>query len=342
MKVLLTGSEGYIGAVLRDRLLEHGHEVTGLDTGFFNECNFGAPPRPIPLIACDIRHITPDDLCGFDAVLHLAALSNDPLGNLAPHLTHAINTLGSLRLAEAARKAGVARFLFSSSCSLYGHGAEKGLNEEAEPNPQTPYAKSKIDFERVLATMAGDDFSPVYLRNATAFGVSPRLRLDIVVNNLAGWAWTTGRIAMSSDGTPWRPLVHVDDIARAFVCALEAPREAIHNQAFNVGSSENNVQIRDIARKVQEHMPRCEITFGHSDGDTRTYHVDFTKIETRLPGFGRARWTVDDGVAELLAAYKRLSFDDAAFNSRLYTRLKQIRHLQDTGRIDGDLHWINP
>lgn len=340
MKVLLSGSEGYIGAVLRGRLLDRGHEVAGLDAGYFNDCNFGTPPREIPLLSIDVRCIDAEDLRGFDAVIHLAALSNDPLGNLAPHLTHAINTLGSIRLAEAAKQAGVARFLFASSCSLYGQGAGKGLTEDADPNPQTPYAHSKIDFERALMAMAGDDFSPVYLRNATAFGASPRLRLDIVVNNLTGWAWTTGRIAMSSDGTPWRPLVHVDDIARAFVCALEAPRVAIHNQAFNVGSSENNVQVRDIAHKVYEHMPRCEITFGSSDGDTRTYNVDFTKIETRLPGFGRAAWTVDAGIAELLEAYKRFAFDDAAFNGRLYTRLKQIRHLQDTGQIDADLYWV--
>lgn len=339
MNVLVTGSEGYIGAVLRDLLLEREHEVTGLDAGYFNDCDLGTPPTPIPLVQRDLRDITPGDLRGFDAVVHLAALSNDPLGNLAPGLTEEINTGGSVRLAEAAKAAGVRRFVFASSCSLYGQGAAMGLTEEAEANPQTPYAKSKIDFERALSAMASDDFSPTCMRNATAFGFSPRLRLDIVVNNLCGWAFTTGKIAMTSDGSPWRPLVHVKDISRAVVCALEAPREAIHNQAFNVGSTANNLQIRDVAFKVQRQMPDCEVTFGNSDGDTRTYNVDFTKIETRLPGFVRAEVSVDDAITELLGAFKRLAFEEAGFSSRLYTRLKQIKHLQDTGQIDEKLRW---
>lgn len=340
MKVLLTGSEGYIGAVLRDFLLDHGHQVTGLDTGYFLDCDFGAPPTPIPLIRRDLRDVRREDVEGYDAVVHLAALSNDPLGNLKPGLTEAVNTRASIRLAQLAKEAGVARFLFASSCSLYGQGGSLGLTEEAPANPQTPYARSKVDIENALTEMANEDFSPVYLRNATAFGVSPRLRFDIVVNNLCGWAWTAGKIVMTSDGTPWRPLVHVKDIARAFVCALEAPRETIHNQAFNVGSSANNLQIRDIAHKVRRQMPECEVTFGNSDGDTRTYNVDFTKIETRLPGFGHARHSVDDAITEFLDAFRRLALKDEQFQGRLYTRLRQIKYLQDTRRIDEELRWM--
>ena len=342
MRVLLTGSEGYIGAVLRDFLLERGHEVVGLDTGYFMDCDLGSAPTPIPVTRRDLRQVERKDVEGFDAVIHLAALSNDPLGNLKPGLTEAINTLGSIRLAEMAKAAGVPRFLFASSCSLYGQGGSLGLTEEAEANPQTPYAHSKIDFERALSTLADDSFSPTFLRNATAYGLSPRLRFDIVVNNLCGWAWTTGKIVMTSDGTPWRPLVHVKDISRAFVCALEAPRAIIHNQAFNVGSSENNLQIRDIAYKVQKHMPACEVSFGNSDGDTRTYNVSFAKIEAKLPGFVHARYTVDDAITELLEAFKRLSLSDDQFQGRLYTRLLQIKHLQKSGRIDEDLYWKQP
>jgi len=339
VKVLLTGSEGYIGAVLREYLRLNKHEVIGFDTGYFNECNFGAPPRPIPLIEKDLREVERGDLEGFDAIMHLAALSNDPLGDLAPGVTEDINTGGSLRLAELAKAAGVRRFLFSSSCSLYGAGATKGLTEEAPANPQTPYARSKIDCEQALMALADDSFSPTYLRNATAFGVSPRLRFDIVVNNLCGWAWTTGQIRMSSDGAPWRPLVHVKDICKAFICALEAPREAIHNEAFNVGSSANNVQVRDIAYKVQQQMPECEVIFGNSDGDTRTYNVDFTKIESRLPGFQQADYSVDQAITEFLEAFQELSLREEDFQSRLYTRLRQIKHLQETGRLDTRLHW---
>lgn len=339
MRVLLTGSEGYIGAVLRDQLLARGHEVTGLDSGFFMDCDFGEEPTPIPLIQDDIRTVEPGELAGFDAVIHLAALSNDPLGNLRAGLTEDINTNGSIRLAELAKEAGIGRFIFASSCSLYGQGGSLGLTEEAEANPQTPYAHSKIDFEKALSAMADDQFSPCYMRNATAFGVSPRLRFDIVLNNLCGWAWCTGKIQMSSDGTPWRPLVHVKDIGRACVCALEAPREAMHNQAFNVGSTENNVQIRDIAYRIQEQMPECEVIFGNSDGDTRTYNVDFTKIETRLPGFEKARHGIDGAITEFLDAFKALQLQEDAFQSRLYTRLKQIEFLREGGNIDDDLFW---
>jgi nucleoside-diphosphate-sugar epimerase len=340
VKVLVTGSEGYIGAVIRDLLLDRGHEVTGLDSGFFADCDFGAAPTKIPWVQKDMREVEREDLEGFEAICHLAALSNDPLGDIAPHLTKEINTNGSIRLAKLAKEAGVQRFLFASSCSLYGQGAAAGLTEEAQANPQTPYAHSKIDFERALHELADDNFSPTYLRNATAYGVSPRLRFDIVVNNLCGWAWTTGKIQMQSDGTPWRPLVHVKDISRAFVCALEAPLEAVHDQAFNVGSTRNNLQIRDIALKVQQQMPECEITFGSGDGDTRTYNVDFTKIETKLPGFGSAVYSVDDAIGEFLEAFERLQVAEDAFKGRLYTRLRQIKYLQETKQLDTELYWI--
>lgn len=339
MRVLITGSEGYIGAVLRDVLLERGHEVVGLDTGYFMGCDFGHAPTPIPMIQRDVREVEEVDLEGVEAICHLAALSNDPLGNLAADLTEDINTKGSIHLAEVAKEAGVPRFVFASSCSLYGQGGSMGLTEEAEANPQTPYAHSKIDFEKALAQLADDSFSPTYLRNATAFGISPRLRFDIVVNNLCGWAFTSGKIRMTSDGTPWRPLVHVRDISKAFACAIEAPREAVHNEAFNVGSTENNVQIRDIAYKVQAQMPECEVTFGNSDGDTRTYNVDFTKIETKLPGFGKAEVSIDDAITEFLNAFKAMSLKDEQFEGRLYTRLKQIKYLQEIGMLDEHLYW---
>jgi len=339
VRVLLTGSEGYIGAVLRDQLLEGGHEVVGLDTGFFMECDFGETPTPIPLIRDDIRTIEPGELQGFDAIIHLAALSNDPLGNLEAGLTEAINTQGSIRIAEQAKAAGISRFIFASSCSLYGQGDTLGLTEEAPANPQTPYARSKIDFEQALHAMADDSFSPCYMRNATAFGLSRRLRFDIVVNNLCGWAWCTKKIQMSSDGTPWRPLVHVKDIGRACVCALEAPREAIHDQAFNVGSTENNVQIRDVAYMIQAQMPECEVIFGNSDGDNRTYNVDFGKIESRLPGFVKARHSIDEAITEFLDAFRAMSLKDEDFQGRLYTRLKQIQYLKDQNLIDHELFW---
>lgn len=339
MKVLLTGSEGYIGAVMRTVLGERGHEVYGLDTGFFAECDFGEPPPAIPLLKKDIREVERADLEGFDAIAHLAALSNDPLGSLEPGLTDEINTGAAARLARLAKEAGVPRFVFASSCSLYGQGDGLALTEEAPANPQTPYARSKADFENALRELADDDFSPVYMRNATAFGLSPRLRFDLVVNNLCGWAWTMGNLVLTSDGTAWRPLVHVRDLSRAFACAIEAPREAVHGQAFNVGAARNNLQLRDIAYKVQAHMPRCDISFGEPGGDTRGCRVDFTKLETRLPGFGEAEYSVDDAIAEMLESFERAGLRDRTFSGRLYTRLLQIKHLQATKQVDDKLFW---
>jgi nucleoside-diphosphate-sugar epimerase len=339
MRVLITGSEGYIGAVMRDVLLGRGHEVAGLDTGYFSECDLHVKPTEIPLVRKDLRHVERGDLEGFDAVAHLAALSNDPLGSLDAGLTQAINTTASLKLAHLAKEAGVQRFIFASSCSLYGHGAATGLTEDAPFNPQTGYARSKVDVEEGLRALASDGFSPVYLRNATAFGLSPRLRFDLVVNNLCGWAAVTGKIMLTSDGSPWRPLVHIRDISKAFACCLEAPRQAIHNEAFNVGSTTLNYQIASIAHMVAGQFPGCDVVLGKSDGDTRTYNVDFTKIHKKLPGFEGVDYTVEAGIAELKACFEQMQLDEPQFHSHLYTRLKQIQHLQEEGRLDDALFW---
>ena len=339
MKVLITGSEGYIGALMRDVLIERGHEVHGIDTGFFNEGDFHRKPTPIPVLKRDMRQLEVSDLAGFDAICHLAALSNDPLGNLDPSLTVDINTRASIRLAELAREAGVQRFLFSSSCSMYGQGESMALTEDANFNPVTEYARSKVAVESAVRELASDDFSPTYFRNATAFGLSPRLRFDLVVNSLTGWAFTAGAIRMTSDGTPWRPLVHIHDISRAFACALEAPLESIHNKAFNVGRNAFNYQIRQVAEMVQEFFPDCELSFGSSDGDARTYNVDFSRIERELPGFGHAKIDVRQGIAELKEACEQIALTDEAFHGRLYTRLMQINYLRETGAIDDRLFW---
>jgi nucleoside-diphosphate-sugar epimerase len=339
MRVLVTGSEGYIGAVLRDVLLDRGHEVVGVDAGYFNECNFHKAPTSIPLVDKDIRLVEEDDLAGFDAVMHLAALSNDPLGALDGGLTESINTTATLRMARLAKGAGVGRFIFSSSCSMYGEGASTGLTEEASFNPQTAYARSKVDVEAGLRAMADDSFSPTYLRNATAFGLSPRFRFDLVVNNLTGWAFVGGKVVLQSDGSPWRPLVHIRDISKAFACALEAPRDAIHNEAFNVGATDNNFQIATVARMVAACFGDCEVTLGEGGGDTRTYNVDFSKIQERLPGFGSVDCSVEDSIAELKNCFEAMSLDDDQFQGRLYTRLKQIQHLQSAQRLDENLLW---
>lgn len=339
MKVLVTGSEGYIGAVLRDRLLARGHEVVGLDTGYFDECDFHTAPTRIPVIKRDLRDVALADVQGFDGVIHLAALSNDPLGELQPSVTEAINTQASIRLAKLVKQSGVSRFLFASSCSMYGQGGGQGLTEESPFKPQTAYAQSKVDVESALADLADDQFSPVCLRNATAFGLSSRMRFDLVVNNLVGWAWTSERIVLTSDGSPWRPLVHTEDIAKAFVCALEAPRDAVHNTAFNVGANDHNFQIATIAAIVANHFPGCAVEVGPSTGDTRTYNVDFTKIHTSLPGFDGIDYPIDQGIEELKQVCDRIALNDEQFHGRLYTRLKQIRHLQETGQLDERLLW---
>ena len=340
MKVLLTGHLGYIGVEAVPVLRAAGHDVVGLDTGLYNGCDFVSPPDDVPTIrTADFRDVTASELRGFDAVLHFAALSNDPLGDLNPDLTYDINLQGSIGLARAAKEAGVSRFLFSSSCSLYGAGSDGFLDENAPFNPVTPYGESKIQVEQELSRMADDTFSPTYFRNATAYGVSRRLRADIVVNNLVGYAVTTGKVLLKSDGTPWRPLVHIRDIIGAFSATLSAPREAIHDQAFNVGKNGENYRIRDVANMVAEVVPNCEVAFADgASADIRNYRVDFTKIENKLPGF-KATWTLRQGIEELYAAYTQAGLTEDVFLGPLYYRLKTVQSLLDRGAIDSTLRW---
>lgn len=323
-------------------LAKAGHEVVGLDTGFFDGCDFRGMPDDVPELAIDLRDVTESQLKGFDAVAHLGALSNDPLGDLNPNLTYDINLHASVKLARAAKAAGVQRFLFSSSCSLYGAGGEGLLDETAAFNPQTPYGESKIRVEQALTSLADDSFSPVYLRNATAYGVSRRLRADIVVNNLVGHAITTGKVLLQSDGSPWRPLVHIRDIIQAFERCLVAPREAIHDQAFNVGKTSENFRIRDVANTVAEVVPNCAVAFAPgASADSRDYRVDFSKIEAKLPGF-RANWTLRAGIEELYEAYRADHMSREVWQGPRYYRLPTIRKLMDAGALDNNLRRPEP
>ena len=339
MRVLLTGHLGYIGVEAVSLLRNAGHEIVGLDTGLYNNCNFLAPPDEVEQLRTDVRDVTPDHLRGFDAVVHLAALSNDPLGDLNPSITYDINQHASVRLAQAAKAAGVARFLFASSCSLYGASGDEFLDECAPFHPVTAYGESKIRVEQALTGLADHAFSPVYLRNATAYGVSRRLRADIVVNNLVGHAVTTGTVLLQSDGTPWRPLVHIRDIIQAVGAALTAPRDAIHNEAFNIGKSGENYRIRDVANLVADVVPGCRVAFAPgASADARNYRVSFAKAETRLPGF-RPTWTLRAGIEELYRAYSSGGLTSAQFLAPTYYRLKTVRALQDRGVLSQDLRW---
>jgi nucleoside-diphosphate-sugar epimerase len=340
MKVLLTGHRGYIGVEMVPALRAAGHDVVGLDTGYYDGCDFAAPPDPIDTLKVDLREVTPDHCRGYDAVIHLAALSNDPLGDLNPHITYDINLHASVRLAKAAKEAGVKRFLFSSSCSLYGAGADGHLDENAAFNPVTAYGESKVRVEQEVSKIADKSFAPVYLRNATAYGVSRRLRADIVVNNLVGHAVTTGKVLLQSDGTPWRPLVHIGDINAAFVASLTAPVEAIHNQAFNVGRTSENFRIREVAEMVAAVVPGSEVSFAAgASADARNYRVDFTKIETKLPGFA-PKWTLRQGIEELYAAYIGHHLSKEEWTGPRYYRLRTIKELQQRGVVDGDLRLL--
>jgi nucleoside-diphosphate-sugar epimerase len=335
MKILVTGHHGYIGSVMTGFLTRAGHTVTGLDTFLYDGCNFGPEPRAVPALRKDVRDVAPNDLRGFDAVIHLAALSNDPLGCLNESCTLDINHVGSVRLAQAAKAAGVPRFLFASSCSLYGAAGDHLLDETAAFNPITAYGTSKVLVEADVAKLADDGFSPTFMRNATAYGVSPRLRADIVVNNLVGIAYTTGEVFIQSDGTPWRPLVHVQDISRAFVAALEAPKELVHNQAFNVGSTLENYQVRDIAAMVQDVVPGCSVRYLEGGGpDPRCYRVNCDKLAATLPGF-RTEWTVRRGVEELYQSFVRYGLTGDMFAR--YVRLSRIKQLLDHDELDSTL-----
>ncbi len=342
MKVFVTGVEGYIGSLLVPMLMQRGHDVTGTDTGYYRDGWLYSDSKQFPMfskfINKDLRNFTEQDIDGHDAIVHLAELSNDPLGQNNPEVTFKINHQGSVNLAKLAKKVGVQRFVYTSSCSVYGAGLEGSLTEKSQTNPQTAYAHCKVNVEKDVGALAGDEFTPTFLRNATAYGASPRMRFDIVLNNLSGLAWTTKKIAMISDGTPWRPLVHVQDICQAIICSLEAPKETVHNQIFNVGHDGDNYQVKDIAEIVAKNIPGCEVSFGDSGGDNRSYRVNFEKISKTLPGF-KCNWTAEKGAQELCEIYDRIAMSQEIFDFRAFTRLKQLKYLISTKQIDGDFYW---
>jgi nucleoside-diphosphate-sugar epimerase len=339
VRVLLTGHEGYIGSVMAPSLVERGHDVVGLDTGYFADCTLVDETVAIPSVRKDIRDLEPEDVDGFDAVVHLAALSNDPIGNLNDSWTEEINFTASVRLAELAREAGAERFLFSSSCIMYGMSEATVVDETAPLDPKTEYARSKVKAERALSDLAGDSFSPVFLRNGTVYGLSPRMRFDTVFNDLVGRAVAERRVVVYGDGAPWRPVVHVKDLVRAFATALEAPREAVHGEAFNTGADHLNHQVRELARIAVEAVPGCELeVLGEPGADQRTYKADFSKWARTFPDC-EFEWTPELGAGELRQAFESVGLTEEGFSDPRYTRLKWLNRLLDTGAVDGDLRW---
>jgi nucleoside-diphosphate-sugar epimerase len=339
MKVLITGSEGYLGSLLGPVLSQRGYEVTGLDTGYYKDgLLYRTNGHTPPTLAKDIRHLTYDDLKGHDAVVHMAELSNDPLGEFNSSVTYEINHKGTLHLANTAKAAGVKRFIYMSSCSVYGIATEGEVTEETKPNPQTAYAICKTLCERDLKKLADKKFVPCYFRNATAFGASPRQRFDVLLNNLCGLAWTTREIKMISDGTPWRPLIHGLDIAQAIACALDAPTEAIYNEIFNVGSNGRNYQVKEVAEKVAKVFSGCTLTFGSQGSDNRSYRVNFDKVSKHLPDF-KCDWDADRGVKQFYNLFRQIDFTLETFEYRAFTRLKQLQYLVRTGQIDQKFFW---
>jgi nucleoside-diphosphate-sugar epimerase len=339
MRVLITGHNGYIGSVLAPLVQAAGHDVVGLDTFLFEGGTFGEDNSPIDALRMDLRDVQVADLRGFDAVIHLAALSNDPLSDVNPKCTYDINHLGSVRLARLAKAAGVPRLIFASSCSLYGVAGDEMLTESAAFHPVTPYGESKVLFEQDVAKLADDDFSPTFLRNATAYGVSPRLRADVVVNNLVAVAFTTGEVLIQSDGTPWRPLVHIEDITRAFLAVLHAPRELVHNEAFNVGRTEENYRVRALGALVEQVVPGSRVRYAEGGGpDPRCYRVDCGKLMRTLPEYQPA-WTVQRGMEQLRDAFQANGLSREDLSGDKYFRIRRIRALQSEGLLDASLRW---
>jgi len=338
MRVLVTGHKGYIGTVMVPMLLKEGYDVVGLDSDLYVRCNFGEYDDLVPNIKKDIRDIELSDLEGFDAILHLAGLSNDPLGDLDPNLTFEINYLASVNLAKLAKEAGVKRFVFSSSCSNYGASGNSFINEKAEFKPVTIYGRSKVLVEKDVSKLADSSFSPTFLRNATAYGVSPRLRFDLVLNNLVAWAYTTGHVHLKSDGTPWRPIVHIEDISAAFIAVLKSPAELIHNKAFNVGATDENYQIRDIAKIVKDTVPKSTLEIAKDAGpDKRCYRVNCDEA-LKLTGF-KPKWNAELGAKQLYKAYKKIGLELEEFEGPRYKRIDHIRQLLATGELDPSLRW---